>query len=257
MSGYVPPKQIKILALRNGNICAFPGCTQVLSLDSVEGEAMVIGVVAHISGEKPKSARYDAKMTDGERGAYDNLIYLCPTHHTQIDAPENQSEFSVARLKEMKREHEAKVEMAQRRAMIEVGSAELEVIANAMMATAEPDIGLADLQITDPTAKMAKNQLTEAIVGLLRMALAAAPRVRYFIDGYTKVDPEFADRLKAGFVKRYQEMKAVGLEGDELFLSLYQSCGPTIPQKPEDLKLQSAALALLGYLFEMCEVFEG
>lgn len=44
-------------------------------------------------------------MDDTERAAYENLILLCPTHHTLIDG----GNYTVEGLKEMKRTHEAKV----------------------------------------------------------------------------------------------------------------------------------------------------
>tara|TARA_R110001599_G_scaffold171584_1_gene362726 strand:+ start:679 stop:1290 length:612 start_codon:yes stop_codon:yes gene_type:complete len=68
-----------------------------------------LGEMAHIKGNKPGSNRYDAKQPDGERDSYENLILLCPTHHTLIDKPENEWRYTVEKLHEMKVNHEASI----------------------------------------------------------------------------------------------------------------------------------------------------
>lgn len=60
---------------------------------------------AHIRGEKPTAARYDANMTDEERDSVRNLIYLCTDHHTIIDKVE--ADWPVAALMALKEAHEA------------------------------------------------------------------------------------------------------------------------------------------------------
>src|SRR5438309_9868631 len=52
----------------------------------------------------PGSARYDPGQTDVERHAYDNLILMCPTHHTVID--DDEEAYTVERLHKIKAEHE-------------------------------------------------------------------------------------------------------------------------------------------------------
>jgi hypothetical protein len=61
--------------------------------------------IAHISGEKPAAARYDAAMTDDERRDFANLMLLCPNHHRLIDSLEVEA-HPVTRLAEMKAKHE-------------------------------------------------------------------------------------------------------------------------------------------------------
>jgi len=51
--------------------------------------------MAHICGDKPGANRHDAGQTDAERDDYQNLILLCPTHHTLIDRKENESVYTV------------------------------------------------------------------------------------------------------------------------------------------------------------------
>ncbi len=60
----------------------FKACEQQLTDPSWK---QVKGQIAHICGEKPAAARYDASMTPKERDVYDNLILLCPTCHVDVD----------------------------------------------------------------------------------------------------------------------------------------------------------------------------
>src|ERR1700721_1588976 len=84
MSATYPTKLL--LAFRSGDRCAFLGCSKQLTVDAPSGgDAVVVGEAAHIAGEKPEAPRYIATMSDEERNHYDNLIYLCGDHHTQID----------------------------------------------------------------------------------------------------------------------------------------------------------------------------
>jgi hypothetical protein len=75
-------------------------------LDADEGQ-YTIGEMAHIKGDKPGANRHDAKQSDAERDSYSNLILLCPTHHTEIDKPENEKAYPVEALHELKSAHEA------------------------------------------------------------------------------------------------------------------------------------------------------
>jgi hypothetical protein len=65
--------------------------------------------MAHIKGERPGANRYDPNQSPTERNVYGNLILLCPNHHTLIDKPENEHEFSVDKLASFKEDHEALV----------------------------------------------------------------------------------------------------------------------------------------------------
>ncbi len=75
------PEGIKRLFAHSGNRCAFPQCP----LGLIQGET-VVGEICHIRAAKPDGPRYDVSQTAEERHGYENLILLCPTHHTVIDA---------------------------------------------------------------------------------------------------------------------------------------------------------------------------
>lgn len=92
---------LKRLFAHSGNRCPFPNCKATLTFNDT-----LVGEVCHIKGEKPGAARYDASQTDQERQAYDNLIAMCPTHHTVID--DDEDAYTVQRILKMKTDHEAK-----------------------------------------------------------------------------------------------------------------------------------------------------
>lgn len=57
-------------------MCAFPECGKHLTYDAKVGDDTYVGEAAHIRGEKPTAARYDASMTDEERGERDDTYAL-------------------------------------------------------------------------------------------------------------------------------------------------------------------------------------
>ncbi len=97
----------KILWGRAGGRCSKPGCDEDLT-SLVETGHYLVGEMAHIIGNKPTAAR---GTPEGGSDAYDNLILLCPTHHTHIDkSPEGT--YSVELLHDWKRNHEALINSA-------------------------------------------------------------------------------------------------------------------------------------------------
>jgi hypothetical protein len=106
----ITQKSIKILWAAAGGRCSFPGCWERLCYHEAAGAApYTLGEMAHICGDKPGANRHDPRQTDTERDDYQNLMLLCPTHHTLIDRKENEVVYTVAALHEIKSEHEAQV----------------------------------------------------------------------------------------------------------------------------------------------------
>jgi hypothetical protein len=93
-------KDVKILWGRSGNRCAI--CK--IELTPV-GSKSVLGEMAHIIADSPQGPRGDSHLTSEQRNEYDNLILLCPTHHTLID--KNEEEWTVEKLRIIKSEHES------------------------------------------------------------------------------------------------------------------------------------------------------
>lgn len=107
----VPITEQKILQLRSGNHCAFSGCDAVLVKKSTFGTRLIVtGEIAHIISEKPDGPRGKHPLPPGEHDKYANLIFLCSTHHTEVDA--NPETYTVERLRQMKKDHEEAIEKA-------------------------------------------------------------------------------------------------------------------------------------------------
>ena len=82
---------IKNLYDYSGNCCAFPGCGQKL----VYREYANISEICYIYGLNPNGARCVKGFDEDYLNSEQNLILLCPTHHTMIDAKGNENIYSV------------------------------------------------------------------------------------------------------------------------------------------------------------------
>lgn len=75
-------------------------------MDAAEtDDVSLVGDECHIVAEKPGGARGDATVPREQLEKYDNLILLCKIHHKLID--DLPGEYTIERLKTMKREHES------------------------------------------------------------------------------------------------------------------------------------------------------
>ena len=238
-----------VLAHHGGNHCAFPGCPRDLTVDSPSGgEPVSTGEAAHIRGEKPGSARYDPTMTPEERDSYHNLIYLCADHATQIDRQER--DFSVQHLLAMKADHEAKVRQAMLAAFADVAFPEL-LRATAWVRNAAASAFPRDFRIVTPDEKIRRNDLDAARL-TITMGLGIAPVVHQFIENEAMLAPDYPDRLKSGFLSEYYRLRSEGLRGEALFADMCAFAERGLREQRD----RSAAIAVLVYLFERCEVFE-
>lgn len=238
------------LAHRSGDRCAFPDCPRKLTVDSPSGgEPVSTGQAAHIRGENPGAARYDASMTDEERDSYHNLIYLCSDHHAQID--KQNADFTVECLLAMKARHEAKVHEAMLAAFAEVAFPELQA-ATAWIKRVHVDASVQDYRVLDLNAKIRKNDLSAVSRLTITMGLSIAPLVHQFVENEAMLDSGYADRLKSGFLSEYHRLRRDGLHGDALFETMCAFAQRGV----RDQAGRSAAVAVLVYLFERCEVFE-
>lgn len=213
MSASYPTKLL--LAFRSGDRCAFPGCPRQLTIDApAGGDPVVLGEAAHIAGEQPKAARFDASMTDEQRNHYSNLIYLCGDHHTQIDKQD--AHFAVDALHRLKAEHEAKVREGLNAAFAQIGFPELQ-LATAWVNRYQPDTNSADLSLLAPEDKIRRNELTNASRVTITMGLSVARLVGDFVQNESLIDPDYPERLKAGFLEEYFRLRREGQCADELF----------------------------------------
>ena len=82
-----PTKQT--FAKRAGQVCSNARCRKPTSgPHSDESKAVNLGEAAQIRAARPGGARYDANMTDQERAAISNGIWLCKKCARKIDLDE-------------------------------------------------------------------------------------------------------------------------------------------------------------------------
>lgn len=97
-------KDLKLLWGRSGNRCAI--CRTELSFDGKQtSSSFPLGEQAHIVAEQTYGPRGSSDLTQDQRNRYDNLILLCPNHHTEID--KNIADWPVERLQKIKSIHES------------------------------------------------------------------------------------------------------------------------------------------------------
>lgn len=97
----ISDKDRKLLWSNSGNRCAI--CNIMLTYGN-----NIIGEEAHIISSKQNGPRGNMPIAQSAIDSYENLILLCPNHHTEIDR--NVDYWTVEKLKEIKRKHEEKVE---------------------------------------------------------------------------------------------------------------------------------------------------
>jgi hypothetical protein len=101
----ISEKDIKKLWGLAAGRCAKPGCEEECIKFLAADNPTIIGEMAHVIAKKPNGPR--GSKVCGE-DTYENIVLLCPTHHTEIDkAPEGT--FSIEQIHEWKRAHEDRV----------------------------------------------------------------------------------------------------------------------------------------------------
>jgi hypothetical protein len=90
--------------------CEYRGCRAPLWLDSLTKAEFNTAYIAHIYGDSPGGPRYEAGTSELLATDISNLMLMCDEHHRLIDKGAV-AEHPVARLIEMKTEHEARIEL--------------------------------------------------------------------------------------------------------------------------------------------------
>jgi len=246
MSASYPTKLI--LAFRSGGICAFPTCGKELTYKAEVGDDATLGEAAHICGEKPGAARYVGSMTDEERNNVQNLIYLCTEHHTIIDKVE--ADWPTDKLLKLKEKHERQAKQAIEEAFADVAFPELQNAVSWVASQTPQHNG--SFELISPDEKIQKNDLSNGARHIIAAGLTSRSTVASYVEAEAQLDSDFPERLKAGFLEHYYALRKLGHKGDELFELM---CGFA----QQGLKRQAdktAGLAVLIYLFEICDVFE-
>lgn len=108
-----------------------------------------------------------------------------------------------------------------------------------------------DVQALEPPSaqKLHRNALSEDVADLLR----AGRRKEALVERYFRIHPlpDRGEKIAVAFRRRYGQLREQGLSPDEIFAKLQQSAGGG-----GSPKRQTAALAVLSYYFERCDIFE-
>lgn len=100
-------KTRKLLWGKSGNKCSI--CKRELSIEiGVDLNNTILGEECHMVSPKQNGPRHDSCFPNKKLNLYDNLLLLCSEHHKIVD--ENEQEFPVKKLKEIKTKHEKWVE---------------------------------------------------------------------------------------------------------------------------------------------------
>ena len=188
-------------------------------------------------------------MNDPERDHIDNLLYLCSNCHRIVD--QDVGSYPVERLRKIKAEHEATVQAGMDAAFATVDIAGLEKLVE-QFARFPPAPADPSLALLPPEAKIRKNDLGPRSQHTITAGLAHAATIRRFISTLESEDPDWPSRLKAGFVAEYVRLREEGERGDDLFDAMCAFSTRGFHQE----STRVAAISVLVYLFEACEVFE-
>jgi hypothetical protein len=238
-----------LLAMRSGGVCAMPACGRHLTYEASVGADTYVAEAAHIRGEKPLAPRYDSSMSDAERNSIENLIYFCTDHHTVIDKVP--ADWPVDRLVEIKSKHESKVREVMIDAFADVNFPEL-LSAVAWVTTSSDFEARNSFEIISPDEKIKKNGLSNFSKTIIISGLVSQATVAGFVEAEAQTDSNFPDKLKAGFLAEYYSLIHKGHTGDELFELMCAFATRGLKKQGE----QTAGLAVLVYLFEICDIFE-
>src|SRR5580704_14691680 len=90
----------------SGGFCQRPECNTALFVDT-ESKNIHIAEMAHVFAANDRGPRANAELSAADRGAFENLILLCPKCHAIVDKASD--DFPDAKLREWKRGHAERI----------------------------------------------------------------------------------------------------------------------------------------------------
>jgi len=103
----IADRDIKALWGKAGAHCSYPQCQNDIVANTTND---ILGHAAHIIARSPEGPRGDPSVPPEALDRYENLILLCPYHHTLVDG--DTAKYTVEGLHRMKQEHESQIEAA-------------------------------------------------------------------------------------------------------------------------------------------------
>ena len=150
----------------------------------------------------------------------------------------------------MKIDHEMKVSQAIQAKFADVAFDELRKVVHWVSGQKPVKNGKFDHIALD--AKIDKNALSNGSRHNILQALASRETVSEYVKMESQNDPDFSLRLRAGFINQYLSLRKQGEKDDDLFKLMCAFA----TQGLHDFAEMAAGLAVLVYLFEICDVFE-
>ncbi len=118
------------------------------------------------------------------------------------------------------------------------------------ISTHDPEADEPDLRPVSPQ-KLEANRLGSAAADYLRLGRRRDRLVEDYLSNHA--DPTLGERVADAFRRRYAELRDAAYEPDDIFALLQEFAGGSARKS---VGLEAAALAVLAYLFERCEIFE-
>lgn len=100
---------LKLLFARCAGRCAYPCCD--VRYEVIEGQYHLYGEIAHIIASSDSGPRGDPNYPASLRDACENLIVLCPNHHSLVDSSAGTIRYTIRRLRTWKRRIEWRVSL--------------------------------------------------------------------------------------------------------------------------------------------------
>ena len=103
------PEKIKLILMgKSGGKCEFRGCNKIVLEETLTGKSGIYSNFAHIIADRENGPRGDKILSQKLAKEESNIMVLCFEHHKLVD--ENEKEYTVQLLNEMKEEHENYIE---------------------------------------------------------------------------------------------------------------------------------------------------
>lgn len=178
------PKTRMLVWGRAAGHCQYPGCSKRLDEDLVAGDLRKNNAyIAHIVASDPSGERGHPILSHELSDDPSNLMLMCDPHHREIDDPNKRDRYSVVVLRQMKQQHEDRVEQLFSnplrkpahvlRVAASIGENETNIPLSECIAALESDFFLADrrpidIQLRDIAIKDSDSDYYPTALKLLR-----------------------------------------------------------------------------------------
>lgn len=240
----ISSKDQRILHTKSGNRCAM---CKIILVDPNNSSSACIGENAHIYGEKPGAARYDALKPETFVNSEENLIYLCCNCHKKIDTDYNS--YSPDELFKRKHDHEKWVVEQLEHGTVSYSFAELEVLANYIIESCISYSSNPSYSLIKIEEKIKKNSLQE-FQNFITMGLSSNAIIEEYFNRHP--DVRISEKITSIMSTKYKELKDIKKNSVEIFNELWDFASGN----NHEFKYKAAGLGILTYFFEKCEVFE-